>query len=63
MDVHGFSEENITVLMDDGEHPMPTKANIMAAYEKVVAESEDGDAIFLHYLGIDEYQQVLHEKR
>lgn len=51
MQVHGFEEENITVLMDDGEHEMPTKANILAAYEKVVAESGDGDAIFLHYSG------------
>lgn len=51
MNVHGFDEENITVLMDDGEHPMPTRANIMAAYKKVVAESEDGDAIFLHFSG------------
>lgn len=51
MNVHGFQEENITVLMDDGEHPMPTRDNIIAAYEKVVAESRDGDVIFLHYSG------------
>jgi metacaspase-1 len=51
MNVHGFSEENITVLMDDGEHPMPTRANILAAYEQIVSESEDGDVIFLHYSG------------
>lgn len=50
-DVHGFSEENITVLMDDGEHEEPTKANMMAAYAKIVEESEPGDAIFLHYSG------------
>jgi hypothetical protein len=51
MAVHGFEEENITVLMDDGEHELPTKDNIMSAYRKVVAESEAGDAIFLHYSG------------
>jgi hypothetical protein len=49
--VHGFDEENITVLMDDGEHEEPTKENMMAAYEKIVAESEPGDAVFLHYSG------------
>ena len=51
MNVHGFEEENITVLMDDGEHPEPTAENMIAAYKKVIAESESGDAIFLHYSG------------
>lgn len=51
MDVHGFEEENITVLMDDGEHIEPTYNNIIRAYKKVVAESESGDAVFLHYSG------------
>jgi len=51
MDVHGFEEDNIIVLMDDGVHTTPTKANMIAAYEQIVADSEDGDAIFLHYSG------------
>ena len=51
MDVHGFDEANITVLMDDGKHPEPTKDNILSAYRKIVAESESSDAIFLHYSG------------
>mmetsp|Transcript_10892 Transcript_10892/g.17448 ORF Transcript_10892/g.17448 Transcript_10892/m.17448 type:complete len:333 (+) Transcript_10892:153-1151(+) len=51
MEVHGFEEDNIVVLMDDGEHDPPTRDNILAAYEKVVADSEAGDAIFLHYSG------------
>jgi 5,10-methylene-tetrahydrofolate dehydrogenase/methenyl tetrahydrofolate cyclohydrolase len=52
-DVDGFADENITILMDDesGEYLSPTKANIMAAYQKIVADSEDGDAIFCHYSG------------
>jgi metacaspase-1 len=50
-DVHGFSDENITILMDDGEHEMPTKENMMAAYAKIVEDSEPGDAILLHYSG------------
>lgn len=51
MDVHGFDEDNITVLMDDGKHEEPTKDNILSAYRKIVAESEENDAIFLHYSG------------
>jgi len=51
MDVHGFQEENITVLMDDGEHIPPTRENILGAYRKIVAESESGDVVFCHYSG------------
>ncbi len=48
---HGFQEENITVLMDDGNHASPTAENIMAAYAKIVSESQSGDVIFCHYSG------------
>lgn len=51
MDVHGFEEENIVVLMDDGEHREPTRKNMLDAYKNVVAKAEAGDAIFLHYSG------------
>ena len=37
--------------MDDGEHTPPTRENMIAAYRKIVGESEAGDAIFLHYSG------------
>lgn len=50
-DVHGFEDENITVLLDDDEHTSPTKENIMEAYRTIVSESESGDAVFLHYSG------------
>lgn len=51
MDVHGFAEENMTVLMDDGVHLDPTKDNILAAYEQIVAESASGDVVYCHYSG------------
>jgi len=51
MDVHGFQEENITVLLDDGEHTEPTYENIINAYKTIVSEAEEGDSIFLHYSG------------
>lgn len=53
MNVHGFDEENISVLMDDGVHTEPTKDNIMAAYDKLVTESKEGDVAFCHYSGKD----------
>ena len=49
--VHGFEDQNITILMDDGTHTEPTYANIMAAYKKVVSESKEGDVVFCHYSG------------
>lgn len=51
MDVHGFEEENIVILMDDGENTEPTMENIIDAYKTVVSQAEEGDAIFLHYSG------------
>lgn len=51
MKVHGFDEENIVVLLDDGEHESPTKDNILAAIAKVAGETQPGDALFIHYSG------------
>jgi len=51
VNVHGFEEDNIVILLDDGNHTEPTKANIIDAYKTVIDQAEDGDAIFLHYSG------------
>jgi len=51
MDVHGFDEGNITLLLDDGAHTSPTRDNILSAYEQLVKSCEPGDAIFCHYSG------------
>lgn len=51
MDAWNFKEENILVLMDDGYHKNPTRANILAAYRAVVKASQSGDTIFCHYSG------------
>lgn len=50
--VHGFEEENIVILMDDGNHTEPTKANIIDAYKTIIGHAEENDAIFLHYSGM-----------
>lgn len=49
--VHGFTEERMTVLMDDGQHDEPTHANIMAAFRRLVQDTQEGDAVFVHYSG------------
>mmetsp|Transcript_25354 Transcript_25354/g.33633 ORF Transcript_25354/g.33633 Transcript_25354/m.33633 type:complete len:295 (-) Transcript_25354:215-1099(-) len=51
MDVHGFEEENIVMLVDDGECEMPTRENMMNAYKWLVESSEAGDAVFTHFSG------------
>jgi hypothetical protein len=50
-DAHGFEDDDIVILMDDGEHTSPTAANIMNAYKKLAAEASPGDALFCHYSG------------
>jgi len=51
MDVHGYPEKNITVLMDDGVHANPTRQNILKSFANLVAQSQSGDACFVHYSG------------
>lgn len=48
---YGFPTSDTVMLIDDGKHTKPTRANILAAYKKIVAESRPGDSIFLHYSG------------
>jgi metacaspase-1 len=50
-DVHGFKEENITVLLDDEGYTQPTRENMLQAYRNLVASAEPGDALFCHYSG------------
>ena len=50
-DVHGFEPQNITILLDDGQHTNPTHDNILNAYRRLVAESQPGDAVYCHYSG------------
>lgn len=50
-DIHGFDDANITLLLDDGEHTHPTKANILEAMQTLVAETDEGDTVFFHYSG------------
>ena len=51
MDVHGFEEQNITVLMDDGIHLDPTRDNMLNAFAGLCESMQPGDASFFHYSG------------
>eukprot|EP00588_Corethron_pennatum_P007796 CAMPEP_0194285618 /NCGR_PEP_ID=MMETSP0169-20130528/30589_1 /TAXON_ID=218684 /ORGANISM="Corethron pennatum, Strain L29A3" /LENGTH=476 /DNA_ID=CAMNT_0039031789 /DNA_START=27 /DNA_END=1457 /DNA_ORIENTATION=+ len=51
MDVHGFHERNIIVLVDDTSHPVPTRHRIIAALEALVSNSVAGDNVYFHYSG------------
>lgn len=51
IDKQDFDENDITVLLDDGVHTIPTKANIIEAYRRVAKDSAPGDTIFIHYSG------------
>ena len=44
-------EDNIVVLLDDGNHTEPTYENIIDAYKTIISQSKKGDCIFLHYSG------------
>ena len=52
--VHGFQNENISVLMDDGRSRLPTKRHIMSALDDLVRKSRPGDSVFVHYSGEEE---------
>jgi len=51
MNVHKFSDEEITMLLDDGYHKNPTKDNILNALNDLVSQSRSGDVCFVHYSG------------
>lgn len=51
MACHGFEEDDITLLLDDGENIEPNAENIMGAFRKLASEAEPGDALFVHYSG------------
>lgn len=52
VDRYGFSEEDITVLVDDEEsRTQPTGKNIRNAVTRLIRSAEAGDFLFVHYSG------------
>ena len=49
---YGFSEDDITVLIDtDESYTEPTGKNIRSALTRLVRSAEPGDVLFVHYSG------------
>jgi metacaspase-1 len=51
VNVHGFREEEMLVLMDDGVHQMPTKKNIEDGMILLTKYSQPGDVVFVSFSG------------
>lgn len=50
LETQGFSDD-VRILMDDGEHDNPDKANIVAGMQWLVEGASAGDSLFFHYSG------------
>lgn len=48
---NGYSEGDMKILLDDGEHDEPTRANITEAFAWLIEGAEAGDSLFFHYSG------------
>lgn len=52
VDKYGFEEENIKLMTDvDDENDQPTGANVKKWLRQFVADSEEGDVLYLHFSG------------
>ncbi|KAJ7949027.1 Metacaspase [Quillaja saponaria] len=52
LDRYGFSEEDITVLIDtDNSYRQPTGKNIRSSLSKLIRSARPGDVLFVHYSG------------
>ncbi|XP_010260805.1 PREDICTED: metacaspase-4 [Nelumbo nucifera] len=52
VDRYGFSEDDITILIDtDDSYTQPTGKNIRRAFSDLVRSAEPGDFLFVHYSG------------
>lgn len=49
--VQGFRDQDMLVLMDDGQHHAPTRQTILNAYKRITEYSKPGDVVFIHYSG------------
>lgn len=51
VEVYGFQESEILVLMDDGNHVEPTKKHIEEAFVRLTKYSQPGDVVFISFSG------------
>jgi hypothetical protein len=48
---HGFQDDDIAILMDNGESKEPTRQNILKAFHRFAFSVKPGDAAFFYYAG------------
>lgn len=51
IEVQGFQESEMLILMDDNRHHPPTRRNIEDAFHRICQYSQSGDVVFIHYSG------------
>jgi Caspase domain len=52
VNVHGFTEQYMTILLDGpDEHTTPTYHNILEAFKRLSEEAQPGDAVFVQFSG------------
>mmetsp|Transcript_18635 Transcript_18635/g.26294 ORF Transcript_18635/g.26294 Transcript_18635/m.26294 type:complete len:312 (+) Transcript_18635:198-1133(+) len=51
INVQGFREQDMLIMMDDGRSHAPTRDNILKALKRVTEYSQPGDVVFFHYSG------------
>ena len=51
IELHGFQQDNMIILMDDGTHDEPTKRNIEDAFIQLARDSQAGDVNFISFSG------------
>jgi hypothetical protein len=49
--VHGFEDDDFTILLDDGIQTNPTRENIVKAFHRFAFSVKPGDAVFFHFAG------------
>jgi hypothetical protein len=47
----GFNQEEVMMLVDDGQHNAPTKSNILTCLQQLVHYSQAGDVLFTSFSG------------
>ena len=55
LEVGKVEPSNMTLLIDDGQHTNPTRANIMQALKALTRKVKPGDEAFVHYSGKLDY--------
>lgn len=52
---HGYKDENILCVIDDGHHKAPTFLNLIQAFRWFVRDTKSGDSLYFHFSGHGSY--------